>query len=170
METALGALSGLPTNIFLSHSETTIRARGLEITSVQDILQIGSQPLTDAQSTNVVLERAMSQLRAVVDEARAALGLPDGAVVDTSAEATGNRIADFALRAFDSFRNNHDDLSDEDAKAAFVEFIGAAIEQGIQEAREILGALSALNPKVDGKITTISEVIHQRLQQFLANE
>ena len=106
---------------------------------------------------------------AVVGDARAELGIPEGAAIDTSAEATAGRIADFALGAFEAFKRNHGDLGEDEAREEFVAFIGAAINQGISEARGILEALSALNPEVGTKIDTISGFIQQRLDDFLAN-
>ncbi|MEK7793644.1 MAG: DUF5610 domain-containing protein [Candidatus Hydrogenedentota bacterium] len=134
-----------------------------------DSALFGSHGLGIGDSSNMVLERAYQHLRAVVGDARAELGIPEDAVIDTSAEATANRIADFALGFFEKFKENHSDLSEEDAKQQFVDLIGGAIQQGIQEARGILAALDSLNPGVNTNIDSIWEVIHQRLNNFLAN-
>lgn len=133
----------------------------------RDILELGSKPPTPLQSSNIVLERAFEKLRAVVGNARAELGIPEGTVLDTSPEATANRIVDFALGAFESYWGNHDDLNQDDARAAFADFIGKAINQGIEEARDILTALNALNPEVGGNIDTISSLIQERLDAFV---
>ena len=133
----------------------------------KDTVQLGAQgKLSTGQAMNVVLERAMAKLRAVVDDARAALGIPERQVIDTSPEATANRIADFALGAFDRWRENHGELGDEDAHRDFVHFIGGAILQGIDEARGILTALNALTPEVDANINTTWDIIQQRLNDF----
>lgn len=138
--------------------------------AVKDIFDIGSgSPLTMGQSNSVVLERAMEKLRSVVSDARAELGIPEGAVIDTSAEATATRIADFALGAFESFRGNHEEMGDEEVREAFVEMIGGAINQGIQEARDILTALSSLSPEVNSNIDSIADLVQGRLDTFLAN-
>lgn len=134
-----------------------------------DSAVFGSRGLSAGESSNMVLERAYGHLRALVGDARAELGIPEDAVIDTSPEATANRIADFALGFFDKFRENHADLNEDDAKQAFVDLIGGAIQQGIQEARDILTALDSLNPEVDTNIDSIWEVIQQRLDAFLAN-
>jgi uncharacterized protein DUF5610 len=120
-------------------------------------------------ATSIVYERAMAKLSSVVDEARAALGIPEGQVLDTSAEATANRIADFALSAFSAYRENHSELTDGEARSQFTEFIGAAINQGVEEARGILGALQALTPDVENKVNTIADIVQQRLDAFAAN-
>lgn len=150
---------------------TSVRGdRGPGGGGVRDILDFGSGTrLAMGDSMNVVLERAMEKLRSVVADARAELGIPEGAAVDTSAEATAMRIADFALGAFEAFRRNHDELGDSEAREAFVAFIGAAINQGIEEARGILTALTVLSPEVDSNISTIADFVKSRLDAFLAN-
>jgi hypothetical protein len=112
----------------------------------------------------------MDKLRSVVTDARAALGIPEGTQIDTSPEATANRIADFALGAFDNWLKNHAGLADEDARKQFAGFIGGAIQQGISEARGILSSLNALNPDVNTNIDSTWDVIQTRLNDFVANK
>jgi hypothetical protein len=134
-----------------------------------DTVAFGQSSITIEQSYGIVTERAFEQLRAVVDEARAELGLPEDAVLDTSPEATAERILEFALGQFGRFQENHEELGEDEARQQFVDLIGGAIGQGISEAREILGALSALTPEVDSGISTIESIIEQRLQAFAEN-
>ena len=140
--------------------------------SARDILDIGSnRKLSDTETSGIIYERAMAKLKAVVDDARAQLGLAEGEVIDTSAEATAGRIADFAIGAFEVWRSHsgRGQLSDEEARSQFAGFIGAAVTQGIEEARGILGALNALNPDVTSKIDAIAGLVQQRLDAFVAN-
>ena len=109
----------------------------------------------------------MNQLRAVGDRARADLGLSPEDPLDTSAEATANRIADFALGFFDQFAANHPELEGDELKSAFIDLVGGAVQQGVDEALGILEALSALNPEVDNKVETILEIINQRFEAYL---
>ncbi len=118
---------------------------------------------------NMVLERTFEKLRAVVSEARRELGIPEGAVLDTSPEATANRIADFALGAFDRWYEDHAELGEDDARQQFTAFIGGAISQGIEEARGILTALNALTPEVNADIDTTYGIIQERLNDFAMN-
>jgi len=143
----------------------------LRTTGPKDILQLGkSDPVSTEQSMNIVLERSMEKLRAVVDDARKALGIPENAQIDTSPEATATRIADFALGAFDKWTKQHANLVDEDARKQFADFIGGAIQQGISEARGILGSLNALTDEVDGNINKTWDIIQGRLNDFVANK
>jgi hypothetical protein len=134
-----------------------------------DTVQFGVNPPNASDSQRVVLERAMEKLRSVVSEARAALGLPEDAVLDTSPEATANRIADFALNFFSKYAENHGLANDEAGRQQYADFIGKAIAQGISEARGILDSLQALNGEVSGNIDTTSDIIESRLQDFVAN-
>lgn len=138
---------------------------------VRDRLDLGqSGPLSTADAIKVVTERSVNKLLSVVNEARAALGIPEGTALDISPEATAGRIADFALGFFDVYRERYADLGDDEARQQFATFIGRAIGQGIEEARGILGALQALNPEVDNKIETIADLIQQRLNDFVAGK
>ena len=133
-----------------------------------DSVQFGSTPLSSQDSMRVILESAYAKIQGVVDDARAELGIEVGAVIDTSPEATANRIADFALNFFERYQEDHAELEGEESRAAYAEFIGGAINQGIQEARDILGALSAINGQVGTDINSISSLIQDRLDAFVA--
>ena len=165
--TYFSASQSVNLNLYLSQQRTVQQGGAGGGSIITDTFQL-SGSVSIEQSFQVVTERALDRLRQVVTDARAELGIPEGAALDTSAEATANRIADFALGAFEAFRRNHEDLGEEDAKAQFVDLIGGAIEQGIAEARDILSALQALTPEVDDKITTIADLVRQRLDAFLA--
>lgn len=147
--------------------------RELKVEGGKDILDLGSNgAVSTKEAMGVVLERAMAKLKSVVEEARAALGIPEDAVIDTSPEATANRIADFALGAFEKWRSNDKSrlaLADEDARKQFVEFIGAAVEQGIGEASDILNALGALSGEVQDNIAQTQSFIQQRFDDFILN-
>jgi len=165
-------ISGVSGQLNLAAQSTQITARketkGIELPS--DQLAIGKNgPITARQTIEIVTERAMAKLQSVVGEARAALGLPEGEAIDLSAEATANRIVDFALNFFDNFRANNKEMGD-DARQAFIDLIGPAIKQGIDEARGILSALQALTPGADNKIDAISALIQERLDAFLQGQ
>jgi len=136
-----------------------------------DSVAFGQQSkISASQANSILLERAYDKLRSVVSDAKAALGLSDTDQIDTSNEATANRIADFALGAFEKWRSTaaRAALSDEEARKQFTTFIGGAINQGISEASNILGALNALTPEVSNNIQSISDIIQKRLDDFAA--
>lgn len=135
-----------------------------------DRVELGrSGSLTNEQAMNIVLERAMEKLRGVVHQARAELGIPEGKELDTSPEATANRIVEFALGFFDNYAKRHNLNDDEEGRAAYVEFISKAVYKGVDEARGILNALNALNPNVSGNIDKTVDLINQGFDRFIAN-
>lgn len=149
----------------------------LDITQVQVLLNpkdsalFGAQPPNNQQANGIVLERAFAQLQQVVSDARAALGLPEGSPLDTSPEATATRIADFALGFFSNYLDNHPELADDaEGRQAFLDLIVPAIDEGIRQARDILGSIEALNPEVNTNIDTIRDLIQGRIDAFLQGE
>lgn len=119
------------------------------------------------QMIEIVTERSVSQVRWVVSEASAQLELPQGADLDTSASATALRIADFALDAFDQWREGRQELSGEEARAQFAGLIGPAIDRGIAEAQRILTALNAMSSETTSFVNDVESTVHQRLDGFV---
>ncbi len=158
-------------NVYADKQEQPrIIPRDLKVESPKDTLILGKgKPLSSDQAMGVVFERAMDKLRSVVSDARQALGMTDNAPIDTSPDATGNRIADFALGAFDKWRTQHKDVADTDARKQFADFIGAAVQQGIKEARSILSALNAMGNDVSSNIDKTWSTVQKRLNDFVGN-
>jgi len=151
-------------------SKPRIIPRKLSTGKQSDVVELGQgQPLNSAQIQSVVVERALAKLGEVVQAAREELGIPTDAVLDTSPEATANRIADFALGFFGQYAENNGLQDDEAGRAQYAEFIGNAISQGIDEARSILGSLQALNDEVTAGIDKTAELVQGRLGDFVAN-
>lgn len=134
-----------------------------------DFVSFSSNSVSGNDAQAIVLNQAFEKLRAVVSEARDALGIPAGQEVDTSPEGTANRIADFALNFFSQYAQNNGLADDEDGRTQFAKFIGDAINQGIDEARGILTALSALDDNTGSAIDQIGELVQSRLDDFIAN-
>lgn len=122
-----------------------------------------------AESIKIANERMISKVKTMLAGVRAELGLPEDAELDTSPEATAGRIFDFAIAFFGAFRTQHQDLAEEDARLQYAQLIGGAMSQGIQEARQILGALGGLNDDVDNHISRTASILEQKLQDFVAN-
>lgn len=136
-----------------------------------DIVELGKGAKPSAgQSQSIVLERAYERLRQLVGDARTELGIPEDAILDTSPEATANRIADFALGFFGKYAENNGLANDEEGRRQFVDFIGKAVTQGIDEARGILGALNALDPDISSSIDKTASIIQQRFDAFISGE
>lgn len=170
METSISSVSLYGNSTYKGLESPPLIPREFQTTKTGDQVLLGKDKLSNNQIMNMVVERSMAKLRAVVDDAKAALGLSENDSLDTSPEATANRIADFALNFYDKWREKHTDGTEEDARKQYASFIGGAIQQGIGEARDILGALNAMNSDVSGNIDKTWEHIQARLNKFIAGE
>lgn len=150
-------------------TQATYQSFSFQFEARIDVLTFSTNAVSTTEAQEIVLNRAFEKLRAVVAEAREALGIPQGQEVDTSPEATANRIADFALNFFSAYAENNGLANDEEGRAQFADFIGGAIAKGIEEARGILTALSALNPDTESSIDQIASLVQARLDAFIAN-
>jgi hypothetical protein len=166
MDTTIGPAQA--SNNFFSFTQTK-RTETTQLSAVisGDRIEIGLNSVSVEETIRVVTEKSLDKLLAVVNDARAELGIPVGEQLDTSPEATAGRIADFALNFFSRFEENHPELEGEDARQAFSDLIGGAIQQGIQEARDILQALNALDGGTNTLIDNISQIINERLELFV---
>lgn len=164
-----------PLNSDMASTQQTLGDRklipkDLRVPKRQDTVELGaSGPVSNEQAMNMVTERAMEKLRAVVSDARAELGLAEDATLDTSPEATANRIADFALGFFDKYAENNGLEDNEEGRRQYADFIGKAITQGIDEARGILQSLNSLSGDVTANIDKTAELVDQRLEDFVTN-
>ncbi len=138
--------------------------------SAKDVVEFGKgKAVSNNDAMNMVVERALDKLRSVVSDARKELGLPEDAEIDTSPDATADRIVGFALGFWDKYAKQHGLEDTEEGRQAFADFIGGAINKGIGEARGILTALSALSPEIDDNINKTSDIIQNRLKDFVSN-
>ena len=146
-------------------NSSVLGSRTSQVSDRLDLSAGANVPATDTLA--LVRDKAYEKLRSVVDDARKALGIPEGAVLDTSPEATADRIVNFALGFFSKYSENHGLANDEAGRQQFAEFIGGAIGQGIQEARDILTGLQVLNGDTGNLIDTTASIIQQRLDDFV---
>lgn len=135
----------------------------------KDTVSFGNSKVSNREALQVVTERSLERLRAVVADARTELGLPQEATLDTTPDATADRILGFALNYFGKFAENNGLEDNEEGRRQFADFIGGAINQGISEARDILGALQALSPDVTSNIDKTASLIGQGLENFVLN-
>jgi len=170
MVNMIDSINGTPRGIPALGGHPRLIPTGLTVPQREDVVDFGGDgPVPVDQAMRMVVERSVEKLRAVVTQAREELGLPENAVIDTSPKATAGRIVDFALGAYDRYRENNKLEDTEEARAQFAEFIGGAINQGIAEARDILTALNSLTAEVDSNITLTADIIQERLADFVAN-
>ncbi|MBW8183384.1 DUF5610 domain-containing protein [Shewanella nanhaiensis] len=79
--------------------------------------------------------------------------------VDTSPEATADRIVSFATNFFSLYQEQNSNMSFDEQLTSFMEIIGGAIDQGFDEAKDILNGLQVLEGDIaDGVEQTYSLV------------
>lgn len=87
--------------------------------------------------------------------------------MDWSVDATAQRIADFATGFFQTYKDQHPELSEEEASEGFETLMRGAIDKGAGQALEILQGMS-----VDSEITTRATdtitKVHSLLDDFFA--
>lgn len=92
-------------------------------------------------------------------------GIDEG--LDVSPEATADRIVSLTTALFGRYQDSNPQLSFEDQVNRFVEVISGGIEQGFNEARDILDGLSVLEGDIADNIDRTFELVQQGLQEFV---
>jgi len=131
-----------------------------------DRLELGWDGITAGDALKVVTERVLARIEAAVDEARQILGVGPGPL-DTSPEATADRIFNFAIGFFDAYRIEHPELDDDQAREGFVSLVRGAVRQGIQDARGILTGIAPISDSVNADIDRVAHILDDRFAQFL---
>jgi hypothetical protein len=83
-----------------------------------------------------------------------------------SAENTANRILDVATSFFELSSFNQASGNSEQSRQQFSDFIGAAIQEGFRQAKEVLGDLPE---EISGKIQETNQLVFSGLEDFVKN-
>lgn len=86
--------------------------------------------------------------------------------VDTSAEATAERIVSFATQFFTVHQEQNSNMAFDEQLNSFLAIIGGAIEQGFDEAKDILSGLKVLEGDVADGVEQTYSLVQQGLQEF----
>ena len=87
--------------------------------------------------------------------------------IDVSPEATAERIVQMSTAFFSTYLNGREDMAMEEALASFISVIRRGIDQGFQEARDILSGLKVLEGDIAGNIDKTYDLVQQGLQRFI---
>ncbi|MGV2873984.1 DUF5610 domain-containing protein [Colwellia sp. E150_009] len=87
--------------------------------------------------------------------------------VDFSPEAVAERIVSFSTQFLSSYREQHPEMDEEEALNAFVNIIGGGIEQGFDEAKEVLTSLNVLEGDISDTIDKTYALVQEGLQSFV---
>ena len=124
---------------------------------------VGDQPL--ALTLKTALQGINEALQASGVENKVEETYESG--IDFSPEATAERIVSFSTQFLGAFREQNPDMSEEESQTAFVDIISSGIDQGFDEAKEILGGLKVLEGEVSETIDKTYELVQSGLQAFV---
>ncbi len=89
---------------------------------------------------------------------------------DNSAEATAERILSLSLGFYDSYAQQHPEMSEEERATSFVELVRGGFEQGFNEAKDILNGLKVLGGDIASGIQQTFELVQKGYDDFLAGK
>ena len=131
-----------------------------------------SSSVTSGLSHNPVKtleEAAYAQLRSLVGDAANKLGYSDVMGIDTSPEATSDRIVSFGTSMFGLYQRQNPDLSESDALEKFESLIRGAVDTGFNDAIQIIRGLGAMSSEVDTVTSKTYELIHSKLDDWFSS-
>jgi hypothetical protein len=86
--------------------------------------------------------------------------------VDTSPEATAERIVSFATQFFAIHQEQNRGMSFDEQLTSFMDIIGGAIDQGFDEAKNILSGLKVLEGDIAAGVDKTYGLVQEGLQAF----
>ncbi|TVP15020.1 DUF5610 domain-containing protein [Shewanella sp. KCT] len=86
--------------------------------------------------------------------------------VDTSPEATAERIVSFATQFFAIHQEQNSSMSFDEQLSSFMDKIGGAIDQGFDEAKDILSGLKVLEGDIAAGVDKTYGLVQEGLQAF----
>lgn len=86
--------------------------------------------------------------------------------LDVSPDATADRIVSLTTALFSRFQDANPNMEGAELIDHFVDVIGGGIEQGFNEARDILDGMGVLEGDIASNIDLTSELVTQKLEQF----
>lgn len=133
-------------------------------TGLTDVLELGrGQKISVEFTMSVIQERTQSKIEARFPEP---VGLPSFQRLDTSPEATAQRIVDFATAFLGVYQEQHPELSDLEALESFMELIRGAIDEGFAQAKDIINSVNAMSPELQSTIEQTYDLVQEKLTAF----
>lgn len=86
--------------------------------------------------------------------------------IDVSPEATADRIIQGSTAFYQAFKEQNSDLNEEESLNEFLNVIGAGIEKGFDQAKDILESLSVLEGDIATNIDLTFDFVQQGLMSF----
>ena len=86
--------------------------------------------------------------------------------IDTSPEATAERIVAFATGFYSRYKELNPGKSEEETLDSFLKVIGGGIEKGFTDAKDILKGLKVYEGEVEGGVNKTYDLVMQGLSSF----
>lgn len=86
--------------------------------------------------------------------------------VDTSPQATADRIVGFATAFYQKYSEQNPDMPEEERLDKFLALVGGGVDKGFGDAREVLDGLGVLNGKVAEDIDSTYSLIQEGFAKF----
>lgn len=86
--------------------------------------------------------------------------------VDTSPEATADRIVSFATQFFTLHQEQNSNMDFDEQLNSFMDIIGGAIDQGFTEAKDILTSLQVLEGDIESGVEQTYSLVQEGLAAF----
>lgn len=86
--------------------------------------------------------------------------------LDVSPEATAQRIVQSSTAFYAAFKNQNNNLSDEESLNEFLTVIRSGIDTGFDDAKDILDSLSVLEGDIESNIDLTYDFVQQGLKSF----
>ncbi|MGY5798814.1 DUF5610 domain-containing protein [Rheinheimera faecalis] len=86
--------------------------------------------------------------------------------VDTSPQATADRIVGFATAFYQKFSEQNPDMPEEERLDKFLSLVGGGVDKGFEDARGILDGLGVLEGKVSDDIDSTYSLIQEGFDKF----
>lgn len=152
-----------PTNN-ISHFEQSQQSKNTSIinSEIQVSMQSGNEPLSLLYKT--ALNAINEKLAPSLGENAAQKAFENN--LDTSPQATADRIVKGATDLFTTFKSDRPELTDDEAIDNFLNIISEGIETGFNEAKDILDGLSVLNGEIEENIASTFALVQTGLEAF----
>lgn len=125
-------------------------------------LSVPGQPLSLLYQT--AIDAINAELAPTLGEGAVERAQEEG--LDTSPEATAERILSASISSFGRFQELHPELAEPEQADRFIELISSGIEQGFAAAKDILDGLSVLEGSLADNIAKTYELVQDGLEQF----
>ena len=86
--------------------------------------------------------------------------------VDTSPEATADRIVGFATAFYQKYSEQNPDMPEEERLDKFLALVGGGVDKGFEDARSILDGLGVLQGKIADDIDSTYSLIQEGFAKF----